>query len=138
MSDERKCKPEAVHCIARHGTCSPYWEPYVGILLAQDLDALSTELAFVKAERDRFAERCDEMAQRDKEHCKDCCCARSWRALGIDEYTGKSIPEHIELLKAERNRLKDALRKVEIHTEADCHVSGHAYAIARAALKDSP
>ena len=27
------------------------------------------------------------------EHCKDCCCARSWRALGIDSYTGESIPE---------------------------------------------
>ena len=29
------------------------------------------------------------------EHCKDCCCARSWKALGVNGYTGKSIPEHI-------------------------------------------
>ena len=28
-------------------------------------------------------------------HCTDCCCAQSWKALGIDEYTGKSIPEEI-------------------------------------------
>lgn len=35
------------------------------------------------------------------EHCKDCCCARSWAALGITEYTGKGIPEHIGDLKRE-------------------------------------
>jgi hypothetical protein len=34
-------------------------------------------------------------------HCQDCCCARSWKELGIDSYTGKSIPQHIEILKAE-------------------------------------
>ena len=33
------------------------------------------------------------------EHCIDCCCARSWKALGITEYTGLSIPEHIERLR---------------------------------------
>lgn len=33
-------------------------------------------------------------------HCTDCCCAKSWQALGITEYTGKSIPEHIAELKA--------------------------------------
>lgn len=32
-------------------------------------------------------------------HCKDCCCAESWKALGIKEYTGKSIPEHIAELR---------------------------------------
>jgi hypothetical protein len=42
----------------------------------------------------------EEMAKRIV-HCKDCCCARSWRALGVTEYTGKSIPEHIEELRAE-------------------------------------
>ena len=26
-------------------------------------------------------------------HCVDCCCARAWKALGITEYTGLSIPE---------------------------------------------
>ena len=39
-------------------------------------------------------------------HCKDCCCAKSWKALGITEYTGKSIPEHIE-------ELKQALKQIE-------------------------
>jgi hypothetical protein len=34
------------------------------------------------------------------EHCRDCCCARSWKALGITEYTGKSIPEHIEQMRS--------------------------------------
>jgi hypothetical protein len=29
-------------------------------------------------------------------HCRDCCCARSWKALGITAYTGRAIPEHIE------------------------------------------
>jgi hypothetical protein len=38
-------------------------------------------------------------------HCKDCCCARSWKALGITAYTGKSIPEHIADLRAEVERL---------------------------------
>jgi hypothetical protein len=32
-------------------------------------------------------------------HCVDCCCARSWKALGIESYTGKSIPEEIEKLQ---------------------------------------
>ncbi len=41
------------------------------------------------------------------EHCKDCCCARSWKALGIARYTGKSIPEHISELRSEIDRLKE-------------------------------
>jgi len=40
----------------------------------------------------------------EEEHCKDCCCARSWKALGITEYTGKSIPEHIEELRSKLTR----------------------------------
>ena len=39
-------------------------------------------------------------------HCDDCCCARSWEALGITEFTGRSIPEEIEQLRAENERLK--------------------------------
>ena len=39
-------------------------------------------------------------------HCKDCCCARSWEALGITEYTGLSIPEHIERLTTERDEAR--------------------------------
>jgi len=44
-----------------------------------------------------------------KHHCKDCCCARSWEALGISEYTGKSIPEHIAALRG----------NTPTHTEAE-------------------
>jgi hypothetical protein len=33
-------------------------------------------------------------------HCDDCCCARSWDALGIIQMDGKSIPEHIATLRA--------------------------------------
>ncbi len=41
----------------------------------------------------------DKRGMVDENHCKDCCCARSWKALGVSEYTGKSIVEHIEELK---------------------------------------
>lgn len=47
-------------------------------------------------------------------HCVDCCCARSWAALGVTEYDGKSIPEHITRLRervaaleAENAKLKE-------------------------------
>lgn len=39
-------------------------------------------------------------------HCKDCCCARSWEALGITAHTGLSIPEHIRMLREENERLR--------------------------------
>lgn len=34
-------------------------------------------------------------------HCTDCCCARSWEALGVTTYTGMSIVEHIAQLQAQ-------------------------------------
>lgn len=43
-------------------------------------------------------------------HCVDCCCARSWKALGITEYTGQGIPEHIIQLKQRIERLEAALK----------------------------
>ena len=42
-------------------------------------------------------------------HCKDCCCAKSWDALGITKYTGKSIPEHISEMAKSHQSLVDAL-----------------------------
>ncbi len=33
-------------------------------------------------------------------HCKWCCCARSWAALGVLDSKGMSIPEHIDELRA--------------------------------------
>lgn len=47
------------------------------------------------------------------EHCKDCCCARAWEALGINTYTGKSIPEHIAALLAQREGLLEALKEAK-------------------------
>jgi hypothetical protein len=41
----------------------------------------------------------------EQNHCKDCCCARSWEALGVTTYTGMSIVEHIEQLVAQRDAL---------------------------------
>lgn len=46
-------------------------------------------------------------------HCKDCCCARSWKELGITEYTGKGIPEHIAQLRAENLGLKTRAERAE-------------------------
>jgi hypothetical protein len=45
------------------------------------------------------------------DHCKDCCCAQVWRALGITTYTGKSLVEHVEELKAQARPAKKAKRK---------------------------
>lgn len=45
------------------------------------------------------------------DHCKDCCCAQSWKALGITSYTGKSIPEHIRELAEQRKELLEALKE---------------------------
>ena len=47
------------------------------------------------------------------DHCRDCCCAESWKALGVTEYDGKSIPEHITALQAELTSLKEEALPVE-------------------------
>lgn len=41
------------------------------------------------------------MADDTHSHYKDCCCARAWEALGVTTYTGMSIPEHIDRLRAD-------------------------------------
>ena len=43
------------------------------------------------------------------EHCIDCCCARSWTALRVTKYDGKSISEHIDALVASNAELVAAL-----------------------------
>jgi hypothetical protein len=50
-------------------------------------------------------------------HCVDCCCARSWKALGNPGYTGESIPEHIDKLKAQADALTIIL--TELRAEMD-------------------
>ena len=62
------------------------------------------EISKLRIERDELAE----FVRRG--HCKDCCCARAWEALGVAAYTGMSIPEHIERLRAE---LVEARRDAE-------------------------
>lgn len=61
-------------------------------------------LAAKDAEIAHLQERYTAVVKQENEHCKDCCCARSWRALGVSEYTGKSIPEHIAELKDRAER----------------------------------
>lgn len=52
-----------------------------------------------KENKDKFQEALTFVISKLKDnHCKDCCCAKSWEALGIKEYTGKSIPEEIKKL----------------------------------------
>lgn len=54
-------------------------------------------------------------------HCRDCCCARSWEALGIDSYTGKAIPEHITELRAQRDVLMEAGKDLAIWLTGESH-----------------
>jgi hypothetical protein len=44
--------------------------------------------------------------------CADCCCARVWAALGITDRTDHSAYEHVEMLKAERDRLAGAVKDI--------------------------
>ena len=56
------------------------------------------------------------LVEEDASHCKDCCCARSWKALGVTAYGGKSIAEHIEALRAANAELtrENEKQRVEI------------------------
>jgi len=53
-------------------------------------------------------------------HCVDCCCARSWSALGVTEYDGKSIPEHITRLRDSEALVRGKI--VEQMIESDVRV----------------
>lgn len=55
----------------------------------------------------------------NEHHCKDCCCARSWAALGVADYTGKSIPEYITEIRAENKRLLNAYENMRDFAEAN-------------------
>ena len=59
-------------------------------------------------------------------HCVDCCCARSWSALGVPEYDGKSIPEHITRLRDSEAlaRGKIAEQMIEIARLKDHYETG--------------
>lgn len=81
-----------------------------------DNDGLTYQSAYYKkcdevdaltAERDALEQEVERLKDG---HCKDCCCARSWQALGVTGHTGMSIPEHIEAL-VERLALATAKAK---------------------------
>ncbi len=77
-------------------------------------EALEMQLQFLRQQYDGLVasnfKLSKKLAQRQAvtgdAHCEDCCCAKSWKALGITEYTGKSIPEHIEDLRGDNNILR--------------------------------
>jgi hypothetical protein len=50
--------------------------------------------------RSQLSAKDAELTRLREGHCDDCCCARSWDALGIIQMDGKSIPEHIAALRA--------------------------------------
>lgn len=61
-------------------------------------DKAESALAQMREERDRLKDG----------HCKDCCCARIWKALGVESYTGLSIWEHVEKMREERDAARQA------------------------------
>ena len=117
-----------------------------------DLDAIETtlrEVYLAPSIADAFAA----LRQERDSHCVDCCCARSWDALGVSEYDGKSIPEHITALRAERYALREVVAaadaiaqsmseglETEGNLEHDWSIQDRAliaaYDAARAALKE--
>jgi hypothetical protein len=57
-------------------------------------------------DKEMLALREAELAALRNTHCRDCCCAQSWLALGVYKYDGKSIPEHITALRDELAALR--------------------------------
>jgi len=72
-------------------------------------------------------------------HCADCCCARSWAALSVTAYDGRSIPEHIAVLLADNARLREAVRDYLAEHYCDAGRACHCTRCknARAALAES-
>ena len=99
---------------ARQGTGTILWG--VGIK-GHDLIVASTgngptseaNAALISAAPAWLRELCDEVEELRGGHCKDCCCAQSWKVLGITEYDGLSIPSHIATL---RRDLAEAKRRI--------------------------
>lgn len=77
----------------------------------------------------------------DVVHCQDCCCARSWKALGISEYTGLSIPEHIQQLRealvGEVGLVQLLTARSDLRAEREAILSNHRHITALAALGTS-
>jgi len=82
----------------RHGFAFP--EPELGVLGRVGMASMRSTYQFALGRPAELAAA----------HCKDCCCAKSWEALGITEYTGRSIPEEITEL---RGALRESLEQIE-------------------------
>jgi hypothetical protein len=59
-------------------------------------------------------------------HCKDCCCARIWDALGVTQYNG--IVDNVAALKAERDGFA---KEIDAANEASLHYMRERDALAR-------
>jgi hypothetical protein len=57
-------------------------------------------------------------------HCRDCCCAQSWLALGVYKYDGKSIPEHITALRSELAALQAEIDHLKLRVCVSCQEYG--------------
>ena len=94
-------------------------KPTTGEWMPKRVEELLGFNAVLGCERIADAHNAALAAEREK-HCRDCCCARSWKALGvhvseingvfIGDNTGMSIPEHIEQLREQRD---EAMRLLE-------------------------
>ena len=78
------------------------WDKQTDATLANMQEAelnLLSRLSAGEAAVKKVEELEKEVERLEGRHCADCCCDKSWKALGITEYTGKSIPEHIAELR---------------------------------------
>lgn len=96
------CKNEDV--AKTHRFYSHAEKAYEGYVWSDMVKMDSISIEKLKTEVDIILDRSSYEAA---SHCRDCCCARCWKALGITEYTGKGIEEHIADLKKELAYVKD-------------------------------
>jgi hypothetical protein len=111
MPSENQASPAQSLSPAQEKLCA-YWtlpDPWTGDYgadvrrFARDLLVLrEPESEFDRLKRDNDTLVTGNLKLRRKleeQHCRDCCCAQSWRALGVTEYDGRSIVEHIADLR---------------------------------------
>ena len=81
---------------------------------AERAEAWAAKLTYVEEEvQPIIANLRADLAEAKAHPCRDCCCARSWQALGVAEHTGLSIPEHIEGLKVRVEQAEAALAEAQ-------------------------
>lgn len=99
-----------------HQRADGYWTPWhiADAALRRERERADT----LQSQYEHIMARYADMVRIESDHCKDCCCARSWTALGISGYTGKSIPEEIEAIRADRDRLAAEREKLRAIVKA--------------------